>query len=298
LLKLIGENEPAGTPRKNEKVQLSPNLPALSTADFFWNCPQNLDDQKIMFNYAIAIQQKIKVSNWLLCNWFHELDPSAPDFIPNMLPIGPLLANERPVGNLYREDLTCLSWLNKQPAGSVIYVAFGSTSLVSISQHQFDELALGLELIGRPFLWVNKSDLITKGINSKFPDGLGKIVQWAPQEKVLAHPSVACFLTHCGWNSTMEGLSSGVPFLCWPHFGDQLYVQSCICDVWKVGLPLKPDDNGIIARDEFKSKIDELLSDDGIRANSLKLKNMAIESVRKGGSSSKNLEDFIEQIKH
>ncbi|KAK7821742.1 udp-glycosyltransferase 83a1, partial [Quercus suber] len=101
------------------------------------------------------------------------------------------------------------------------------TSLVSISQHQFDQIALGLELAGRPFLWVIKSDL-TKG----------------------------------------------------------------------VGLPLKKDDNGIITNHEIKGKIDELFSDDDIRANSLKLKNMARESVGKGGSSTKNLEYFIEQIKH
>jgi len=293
------ENEPAGTPREDGKIQLSPNVPALSTSEFFWNWPENLEMQKTMFSYALAIQQKMKVSNWLLCHWFHDLHPAASDLLPNMLPIGPLLANEHPVGNLWREDLTCLSWLNEQPAGSVIYVAFGSTSLVSISQHQFDQIALGLELAGRPFLWVIKSDL-TKGFNPKYPDGFanGKIVQWAPQEKVLAHPSVACFLTHCGWNSTLESLSNAVPFLCWPQFGDQHYVQSCICDGWKVGLPLKKDDNGIITSHEIKRKIDELFSDDDIRANSLKLKNMARESVGKGGSSAKNLEYFIEQIKH
>ncbi|KAF3945249.1 hypothetical protein ACB098_04G097400 [Castanea mollissima] len=288
-----------GTPRKDGKIQLSPNLPPLSTAEFFWNWPENLEMQKTMFSYALAIQQKMKVSNWLLCHWFHDLHPAASDLLPNMLPIGPLLANEHPVGNLWREDLTCLCWLNEQPAGSVIYVAFGSTSLVSISQHQFDQIALGLELAGRPFLWVIKSDL-TKGFNTKYPDGFanGKIVQWAPQEKVLAHPSVACFLTHCGWNSTLESLSNAVPFLCWPQFGDQHYVQSCICDGWKVGLPLKKDDNGIITSHEIKRKIEELFSDDDVRANSLKLKNMARESVGKGGSSTKNLEYFIEQIKH
>uniref|UniRef100_A0A5B7C3P4 Putative UDP-glycosyltransferase 83A1 n=1 Tax=Davidia involucrata TaxID=16924 RepID=A0A5B7C3P4_DAVIN len=220
--------------------------------------------------------------------------------IPNILPIGPLLAStDHPRhGSFWLEDSTCLSWLDKQPACSVIYVAFGSTAI--FSQHQFEELALGLELSGRPFLWVVRSNLT----NAEYPDGFtvaddhGKIVEWAPQEKVLAHPSTACFLTHCGWNSTMEGLSMGVPFLCWPYFSDQFHNQSKITDMWKVGLRLNPDKNGIISRHEIKAKIENLLSDDGIKANALKLKEMAGMSVKEGGSSFKNFERFIEHLKH
>ncbi|XVF08997.1 hypothetical protein REPUB_Repub07fG0052200 [Reevesia pubescens] len=109
---------------------------------------------------------------------------------------------------------------------------------------QLDELALGLELSGHPFLWVVRSNL-TKGSSTKFLEGFanrtadrGKIVEWAPQEEVLAHPSVACFVSHCGWNSTMEGLSMGLPFLCWPCFADQFQNRNYICDVWRIGLPL------------------------------------------------------------
>ena len=52
-------------------------------------------------------------------------------------------------GSFWPQDSTCLSWLDQQPMGSVIYVAFGSTA--TLSQQQFDEIALGLELIGQPF---------------------------------------------------------------------------------------------------------------------------------------------------
>lgn len=289
-----------GIVRKNEKVELSPNLPAASPAEFLWSCPGNPSLQTSMFQYINVIRQNIEASDRILCTWFYELAPSANKILPNIVPVGPLIANGQPTGNFWSEDLTCLSWLDKQPPGSVIYAAFGSIS--KLSQQQFNELALGLELAGQPFLCVVRPGFIN-GSSTDNHDGFvakvadfGKMVKWAPQEKVLAHRSVACSLTHCGWNSTMEGISMGVPFLCWPYGHDHLYIKSCICDDWKVGLWLEPDDNGIISRHEIKRKVDELLSNDVVRKNALKLKELAQKSVAEGGSSSKNLEYFIKQI--
>lgn len=291
-----------GTPKKKEKVMLSPYLPALSSDDYVWNFPGNKELQKVGFKFVRSGEPFLRTSNWVLCNWYRDLDPSADGLLPTTLSIGPLLANDRPSGNMFSEDLTCLSWLDRQPPGSVVYVSFGSTG--TFNSHQFDELALGLQLMGRPFLWVVRPDIshevasATDGLRNRGADvhQLGKIVQWAPQEKVLAHPSVGCFLTHCGWNSTVEGISMGVPLLCWPHMGDQFYVRTCICDGWKVGLELKPNEDGIFTRHEIKSKVDELLINGGIRENALKIKRLAQMSLSKGGSSSKNLEQFVAEL--
>lgn len=219
--------------------------------------------------------------------------------IPNILTVGPLLTSNRPgasAGNLLATDPTCINWLDKQPAGSVVYVAFGSTTF--FTQLQFHELALGIELLGRPFIWVVPS-------GSEFPSGFkgrvseyGKIVSWVDQEKVLAHPSVACFFSHCGWNSVIESICLGVPFLCWPHTGDQLDNWVFICDVWKVGMKLDPDENGLVSRHQIKTKLENLLSDDGIKANAIGLKEMARRSVAQGGSSSNNFKAFIEALQN
>ncbi|GMY39796.1 UDP-glycosyltransferase 83A1-like [Fagus crenata] len=294
-----------GTLKENNLIWLSQEIPAWSSTEFPWTCPGDSKLQKKFFGSLSKVNHYVKLCNWLLCNSFYELDSSACDLIAGIIPVGPLLLGNQlgsHAGSFWPQDSTCLSWLDKQHVGSVIYVAFGSTSIHS--QQQFEELALGLELIDQPFLWVVRSD-ITDGPLSEFLDGFktriadqGKIVEWAPQEKVLAHPSTACFLSHCGWNSTLEGISMGMPFLCWPYYGDQFHNKSYLCDAWKIGLGLNPDENGLVTRHDIKSKIETLLSDDGIKSNALKLKEMAKKSVSEGGSSFKNFKSFIEQIKH
>ncbi|GMP33332.1 hypothetical protein CsSME_00006702 [Camellia sinensis var. sinensis] len=293
-----------GTVLRNELIILSKDVPAWSTTEFSWYNTSDPKLQKIFFENVLSINQSIELSTWLLCNTFYELNPPICQLVPKMLPVGPLLTSDEQrhsSGSLRLQDSTCWNWLNEQPIGSVVYVAFGSTTV--FSQNQFLELALGLELAGQPFLWIVRSDLTNRSF-AEYPDGFaekvagwGKIVEWAPQEKVLGHPAIACFFTHCGWNSTMEGVSSGVPFLCWPYFADQFHNRSYICDVWKVGLRLEYDENKIVSRHEIKNKIENLLSDDDMKVNSLKLKEIARKSIEKGGSSCKNLERFVQHLR-
>ncbi|EOY22025.1 PREDICTED: UDP-glycosyltransferase 83A1 [Theobroma cacao] len=291
-----------GTLIKDEPITLSEDIPAWNSSELSWSCCDPVL-QKLLFAYICTALRTCKFADQILCNTFYELDSSAMKLIPKIIPIGPFIACnnfEAFSGNFWPEDSTCLSWLDKQTPGSVIYVALGSTTI--LSPQQVDELALGLELTGLPFLWVVRSNL-TDGSTVKFPEGFinrvagrGKIVGWAPQEKVLAHRSIACFLSHCGWNSTLEGLSTGIPFLCWPYFADQFHNRSYICDLWKIGLALAKDENGIITRNEMSTKIKILLSSDGIKANALHLKEVARKSVSERGSSFKNFKSFIEQI--
>lgn len=285
-------------------IKISPKLPAMSTDEFIWSVPGDPIRRQILFGYISCAKKTLKICYWLLCSSFYELEPLACDSIPNVLPIGPFLWINCPgkaAASLWPEDSTCLKWLDKQPSQSVIYVAFGSIAI--FSRCQFEEVALGLELAGRPFLWVVRPNLLDGSV-IKYPDGFlervpnqGMIIEWAPQEQVLAHRAVACFLSHCGWNSTIEGLSSAVPFLCWPYFADQFLISSYICDFWKVGLGLKQEANGNISRHEIKRNLDQLLSDSGIRENGLQIKEMAGKSLIERESSRKNFEIFIDQLK-
>nr|AFJ52982.1 UDP-glycosyltransferase 1 [Linum usitatissimum] len=253
-------------------------------------------------NYYAQPSKHCLLFDHVIFNSFHELEPSVFQLFPHFLPIGPLVTNStNSGGSFWHQDETCLAWLDKHPPKSVIYIAFGSIAV--LSQQQFQELALGLELTGRPFLWVIRTDFV-QGSGLEFPYGYlervsnrGKIVEWTNQEQVLSHQSIACFLSHCGWNSTLDGLWSGVPFLCWPFCFDQFRNKESICEAWKVGLKLEAEDGtGLITMSEIASKVAELLIDDTIRNNANKLREVAQSSVNKDGTSFHNFSSFIDNL--
>ncbi|KAB2011305.1 hypothetical protein ERO13_D09G009100v2 [Gossypium hirsutum] len=284
-----------GTPLKREMIKLSPNMPPMNTMNFVWACIGNINAQKNIFKLMVRNNESIKLTDWLLCNSTYELEPAAFTMAPNIKPIGPLLApKSKPT------DSNCLTWLNQQAPQSVIYVAFGS--FTTFNTTQFQELALGLELTGRPFLWVVRSD-IPNGRNSAYPEGFqerigsrGQMVDWVHQKKVLSHPSIACFISHCGWNSTMEGLSNGVPFLCWPYFADQFFNQSYICEYWGVGLGFERDGRGTITRNEIRNKVEQLVGNEKYKAKSMALKETVMNSIAETGGSNNNLKDFVKWL--
>ncbi|KAF3778563.1 UDP-glycosyltransferase [Nymphaea thermarum] len=206
-----------------------------------------------------------------------------------------------PDGAFWAEDFSCINWLDRQPACSVVYVSLGSITI--LSKHQLGELALGLELTERPFLWVSRPTIMDYNA-AVYPEGFmdriarrGLVVDWAPQKEVLSHPSVACFLTHCGWNSTMEGLFNGVPMLGWPYIADQFLNQTCIVDLWKVGLMLVRDEDGVVGKEEIKKKIEDLMNDEGIRKRVSDMKEKGKRAVIEGGASFDNLNGFVHTIK-
>ncbi|XP_044476766.1 UDP-glycosyltransferase 83A1-like [Mangifera indica] len=306
ITKLIDDGviDADGTALKDGLISISEgNLP-WKFDEFPWMVRGQGKIQKIIFESSIEVVECVKMSNWVLSNSVYELDASSCDLVPNILPIGSLLAsnNSRFLAGSFRpEDSSCLSWLDEKPIGSVVYVALGSSTI--LNQAQFDELAIGLESSGQSFLWVVRPDILW-GPVAIFPDGFkkriagrGKIVEWAPQEKVLAHSSVACFVSHCGWNSTLEGLTMGVPFLCWPFFVDQYQNSRYICEAWKIGFELTRDDHGIVTRHEIQAKITKLFNEESIKGNALKLKEKATNSLAEGGSSYKNFQRFIAEIK-
>ncbi|XP_027924015.1 UDP-glycosyltransferase 83A1-like isoform X1 [Vigna unguiculata] len=284
-----------------ETIQISSSMAEMNIGDLFWLNIGDIINGKKIFQYLIYCCQSLNLTEWWLCNTTDELEPGALSFVPKILPIGPLLRSydtksgtTKAIGQYWEEDLSCISWLDEQHHGTVLYVAFGSITL--FDQNQFNELALGLVLTKRPFLWVIREDNKME-YPTEFKGHKGKIVSWAPQQKVLSHPAIACFVSHCGWNSTMEGLSNGVPFLCWPYFAEQIQNGRYICDELKVGLGFDKDKNGIVSCKEVKLKVEQLLNDENMKSRSLELKEKVMNNIVKGGASLEKLHRFVKWIK-
>ncbi|KAI4964904.1 hypothetical protein ZWY2020_057915 [Hordeum vulgare] len=290
-----------GVAKREGVYEIAPKMPPICTSRMPWCIDGPPEGQQLVFKLVVTDNaQATSLAEIVVCNSFLGAEPAAFELFPEILPIGPLFADQelrKPVGQFWPEDLSCLEWLDAQPGGSVVYVAFGSFTI--FDPRQFRELAEGLELTGRPFLWVVRPDFTSGGLSKAWFDefqsrvaGKGTVVSWCPQQQVLAHPAVACFVSHCGWNSTMEGVRNGVPMLCWPYFADQFTNRSYICDIWRTGLAVTLGD-GVVTKEEVKGKIAQVIGDEGIAERVGTLRDAARRSITEGGSSHENFSRFV-----
>ncbi|KAI8545445.1 hypothetical protein RHMOL_Rhmol07G0040300 [Rhododendron molle] len=228
---------------------------------------------------------------------------------PPVYPIGPIIQTGSSDGSNRPE---CLKWLDNQPSQSVLFVSFGSGG--TLSHDQINELALGLEMSRQKFLWVarkpsDKSDaaffnaqsqtdplgFLPKGFLER-TKGQGLVVSsWAPQIEVLRHGSTGGFLTHCGWNSTLEGVFHGVPLIAWPLFADQKMNAVMLNEGLKVALRPKANEIGIVEREEIARVVKELIEgEEGkkVREKMKGLQDAAGKELNKDGSSAKSLSEL------
>ncbi|KAJ1685133.1 hypothetical protein LUZ63_016523 [Rhynchospora breviuscula] len=299
---VIDEN---GSPKNKEKFKLAPTATPIDETYFFWNFNDNIEIRQTMFRYLENHSRSLLKARFILCNSFQDFELPIFTNFPNIIPIGPLPLGKssNSAGHFWSDDPTSIDWLDQQPANSVVYVSFGS--IATLDQNQLEEFAFALDSSKMCFLWVIRPDQ-TMGEQHDFLEqfqesingtGKGKIVNWCNQEKVLAHPSIACFVSHCGWNSAMDGVKNGVPFLCLPYFADQFAVRGYLCDVVNVGLSLVKNENGVVTREEIRSKLVELLQSEEIKVRAGRTKKLAQRSISPGGSSFQNLYNLIEALK-
>ncbi|CAM8893343.1 hypothetical protein QQ045_026303 [Rhodiola kirilowii] len=251
----------------------------------------------------------------VLVNTFDALESEALTCInkPKLTAVGPLIPSafldrDDPTDTGFGGDLfsnstsnnnsSHVSWLDSKPDSSVIYVSFGSISV--LSSQQMEKIGRGLLDLGKPFLWVirdnNKTDENTMISCIAELEQLGLIVPWCSQLQVLSHPAISCFFTHCGWNSTMEGMISGVPMVGFPQWSDQTTNGKLVEDYWKTGVRVSRNSDGLLERGEIKRCLEVVTGDVEMRRNAMKWKKLAVESVKEGGSSDRNLRDFVDQV--
>lgn len=128
---------------------------------------------------------------------------------------------------------------------------------------------------------------------------IGLVVGWCSQTAVLAHPSVGCFVTHCGWNSTLESLESGVPVVAFPQFADQCTTAKLVEDVWGIGVRVKGDEEGLVDGNEMRRCLEKVMGGgedaDEMRRNAARWKTLAVDAAKEGGPSDLNLKGFMEE---
>ncbi|KAJ7526531.1 hypothetical protein O6H91_16G013100 [Diphasiastrum complanatum] len=308
-----------------------PGLPPLHESDFHTSL-QDISP-KFMHDFFIRHCLRVTEASGILMNTFYELEPTAIDTLRSrssnkgivIQPVGPLLpsvvfGSDAPEimkqrSFLSPDDRKCLQWLDSQANSSVVYVAFGSMG--SPSEEQIYELALGLEASKQPFLWVLrrpfKADVTQQILHARpavhdlLPQGFlnrtekqGLVVStWAPQLLVLAHPATGSFLTHCGWNSTLESICMGVPLLTFPQFADQRQICRMLVDQLKIAGELHRREDGLSPKEEIEKKLSLFKTGgegDAMRERARQLRDAARKSVSPGGSSQMQLEEFAQSM--
>nr|ALO19898.1 UDP-glycosyltransferase 74AG1 [Camellia sinensis] len=252
----------------------------------------------------------IEKADWVLFNSFDKLEEDVMKWMADLWPvraIGPTVPSiylDKRVDNdsdygfhLFKpQNEGCLKWLNTKDTRSVVYVSYGSVA--SLNAEQMAEMAEALKQSNSNFLWVVRATE-----ESKLPSGFveetserGLIVTWCPQLEVLAHHAVGCFITHCGWNSTVEAVSFGVPVVAMPQFLDQTTNAHFLEQVWGVGVVAKVDEKGIATKEEIERCIGKVMKGKRgreIKKAAMQWKELAKEAVDEGGSSDKYIDEII-----
>ncbi|XP_028787318.1 UDP-glycosyltransferase 72B1 [Neltuma alba] len=257
--------------------------------------------------------KKLCLSDGILVNSFVDLEREVAialqesDNHPLVYHVGPITQIRSTSINESNSD--CLTWLGNQPRNSVLYVSFGSGG--TLSQEQLNELAFGLEMSGHKFLWVLRApsgvansaylsaqkedplDFLPKGFLERTKDQGFMVPSWAPQVEVLKHESTGGFLTHCGWNSTLEAIVYGKPMIVWPLFAEQKMNAVMLTEQFKVAVRPKGDENknGTVMREEVARVVKILMEDEGreLQRKIQVFKDAAAKALSEDGSSTRTV---------
>nr|GME10364.1 anthocyanidin 3-O-glucosyltransferase 2-like [Ipomoea batatas] len=288
-----------------------------------------LDTTEGFMDYA----RRIREAKGVLVNTFFDLEPHAlqsfskDNTIPPIYPVGPVL-NLKGLPKYRESEKQILKWLDDQPASSVVYLCFGSAGAGVFQESQLKEIAYALECSGQRFLWVlrkppSPGSLVPTGYSNPeevLPEGflertksIGKVIGWAPQSLVLAHPAVGGFVSHCGWNSVLESIWFGVPMATWPMTVDQqgnafqlVKEIGMAVDIkmdyrtdsrgLKTNIPIVPE---IVSAKDIEIGITSLMQNsttNSVRTKAKEVKEKSRKALDEGGSSFNFVESFFENV--
>ncbi|KAL8171241.1 hypothetical protein V2J09_023045 [Rumex salicifolius] len=262
-------------------------------------------------------------SKGILVNTFANLEPetlrslSENERAPTIYPIGPVLNLRRG----HRHHI--LSWLDEQPRGSVVFLCFGSN--VSFGKREAEQVGMGIEQSGYPFLWSLRRKPLPgdeERLPSEYDDfkeilpegflertsGIGRMIGWAPQTEVLGHEAVGAFVSHCGWNSVLESIRFGVPIIAWPMYREQHLNAFSVVRELGIAVEMRLDykydwagkkGNVVITAAEVEAGIRRAMETEEGAAVKRKVQEMSVlgnKALDVGGSSHNSLRLFAQDL--
>ncbi|XP_047318767.1 beta-D-glucosyl crocetin beta-1,6-glucosyltransferase-like isoform X1 [Impatiens glandulifera] len=212
-----------------------------------------------------------------------------------IVPTGPLIKDPEEDDDIESE---IMEWLNRKQISSTVFVSFGTENF--LSREEIEEIAKGLELSMVNFIWVLRFPFGEKiSIEEALPIGFLERVntesdrrlvidKWVSQSRILAHPSIGGFVSHCGWGSTTEAMAFGVPIVAIPMQLDQPLNARLVNEVG-VGVEVERDENGKFSGEEIAKLIrDVVLGENG--------KNIRDKAVEMKGRMKIEGEDAIDGV--
>lgn len=258
----------------------------------------------------------------IVVNSFYELESDYANFFKELgrkaWHIGPVsLCNREFEDKAQRgkeasiDEHECLKWLDSKKPNSVVYLCFGTVA--NFSDSQLKEIAIALEASGQQFIWVVRKDKKAKDEEEWLPEGFEKRMEskgliirgWAPQVVILDHEAVGAFVTHCGWNSTIEGIAAGKPMVTWPVSAEQFFNEKLVTDVLKIGVAVGVQQWVTVYGDKITSgavekAVTRIMTGEEakeMRSRVEALAGMAKRAIEEDGSSYSNLNALIEELR-
>ncbi|XP_059664392.1 UDP-glycosyltransferase 87A2-like [Cornus florida] len=301
------QDYPFDVSEKGEKrVGYIPGISSIRLVDL----PTTFYKNQQLLHKAVKMISHMPKAQFFLFTSIFELEAQVinalrPKLSMPMYSFGPLIPQFTRGGNAsdhmtsHNDTNYYYKWLDSQPQGSVLYISLGS--FLSVSSAQMDEIAAGLGASGVRFLWV------ARGEASRIKDACGDagiVVPWCDQLNVLCHSSIGGFLTHCGWNSTIESVFAGVPMLTFPILVDQVPISKTICEDWRIGWRVMKREGGtenLVGREEIANHVRRFMDLESRERTEMdrkvkELQGMSRQAIAKGGSSEVSLSAFIKDI--
>ncbi|GFP90882.1 putative UDP-glucose flavonoid 3-o-glucosyltransferase 3 [Phtheirospermum japonicum] len=315
LVSLKFEHNQDLTQYKNSEAELS--VPSLSIPLPAKMLPAPFVSEGPMPTLFLSNFKRLMGTKGIMVNTFHELEPFAIQSLlndgksPRIYPVGPILNLSDDESKKKPSDEDIKIWLDEQPESSVVFLCFGTMG--SFEPAQVKEIAVALENSGKRFLWSLRKPSEYEDFSEVLPEGflertrgVGRVTGWAAQVAVLAHPAVGGFVSHCGWNSTLESVWFGVPVATFPLYAEQQLNAFLLVKEMEMAEAIRIDyqrdlkgetPSEIVGAEEIEVAIRRLMAEEsGVRSKVKEMQRRSRMALMEGGSSYSAQISFIEDV--